>query len=41
MARIRSRNKEAYLGTFDTIEEATQAYQDAAARIHGPFARWD
>jgi hypothetical protein len=41
MARIRSRNKEAYLGTFDTIEEATQAYQDAAARIHGLFARWD
>ena len=33
--------KRRYLGTFETIEEATKAYKEAAAEIYGEFARWD
>jgi hypothetical protein len=30
-----------HIGSFPTLEEAAQAYRDAAARLHGDFARFD
>lgn len=39
MARIRHQGKRYYLGTFNTILEASAAYADAAYALHGPFAK--
>ncbi len=38
-AKIKIRNKQIYLGTFDTPGEAGLAYQNASKRIHGAFAK--
>jgi hypothetical protein len=38
-ARIRVNNKEIWLGCYDTPEEASSAYQKAAAELHKDFAR--
>jgi len=39
MARIRADGRSIYLGTFRTIEEAVEARREAAARLHGIYAR--
>ncbi len=41
VAQIRSDRKKYYLGQFDTIPEAKAAYDAAAKRLHGAFARLD
>ena len=33
------RGKHFFVGSYKTIEEATKAYDDAAIKIHGRFAR--
>jgi hypothetical protein len=38
-AQIRAHSRQIGLGSFETAEEAAQAYRDAAARLHGDFAR--
>jgi len=40
-ARITHRGLSVYLGSFQTIEDAKHAYQEAADRLFGEFARWD
>lgn len=40
-ARIDFEGKHVNLGTFATVEEASRAYQDAATRLYGEFARHD
>jgi hypothetical protein len=37
MARIRDHGPPRYLGTFDTIEDASAAYESAARELHGTF----
>ena len=38
-ARITADKKRIYLGCFDTLAEAKDAYKNAAAELHGEFAR--
>lgn len=38
-ADIRHEHRRVYLGSFDTVEEASAAYVAAAQRLHGEFAR--
>jgi hypothetical protein len=38
-ARIRVNKKEIWLGTFETSDEAAKAYQDAAKKYFGQFAK--
>jgi hypothetical protein len=40
-ASIMAEGRRIYLGTFATVEEAAEARRDAAARLHGEFARFD
>lgn len=38
LARIRIKSKLVHLGTFDTLEAASNAYKDACERVHGEYA---
>lgn len=40
-AVIGARKGRRYLGSFDTIEDAENAYREAAFVVHGEFARFD
>jgi len=39
MSRIRDNSGSVYLGTYDTPEKAALAYNNAAIKLHGNFAR--
>lgn len=41
MAQIQAKKVHHYLGSFDTPEEAAEAYNRAAKELHGEFARVD
>lgn len=40
-AKIKVNSKDTYLGVFDCPDEAAAAYEAAAERLHGQFARTD
>ena len=40
MVKISINGAKKYLGTFDKVEDAAQAYQDAAKMFHGEFAKF-
>lgn len=40
MARIQINGKQTYLGTFDTKEQAHEAYRNASIFFHGDYAQW-
>jgi hypothetical protein len=40
-ARIMRHRKKTHIGSFDTLEEAAEAYRKVAVRLHGKFARFD
>jgi len=40
-ARITRDGKHVHLGTYDTKEDAARAYDEAARRLHGEFARFN
>jgi hypothetical protein len=37
IARVRLKNREIYLGCFDTLEAAAEAYEIGASQFHGEF----
>ena len=39
-AGIGHNNKRIHLGLFDKLEDARQAYCEAAKKLHGEYARW-
>jgi hypothetical protein len=39
-AQIKANGKYQWLGDYETPEAASQAYIEAAKRLHGEFARW-
>lgn len=41
IARIMVKNKSIFLGSFETSEEASEAYRQAALKYHGEFACLD
>ena len=38
--RYVAQHKRIYLGTFDTVEEASEAYKKKAIELFGEFAKW-
>ena len=38
-AKIKTDNKQIYLGSFKTLKEAAKAYNEAALKYHGEYAR--
>lgn len=39
VAAIRINNKKIYIGIYSTVDEASKAYDEAAKKYHGEFAR--
>lgn len=41
LAQIKYNNKLVFIGLFDTVEDAANAYKKAAVKLHGEFACYD